>query len=357
MRRRTTFLGRTLDPWIEQAVRFGAPFLPRDPIRRALAGERREAQRRTTRELSAAAAALGEGVVARDPEAIARFDALASLAVSAMRAARTDRGRPDRAALLAALERPLHRDAPERIDDPAFPEAERAEGMETLHRLTFYSGGYDAFLDAVRPLLDRAATRMEAAGPPAGTSAPRGRRPVRVHDLAAGHGGFAVLLKQRLGDRVAVEASDLAPSSLALGRERARAAEVAVDFHVADALSLDAIRARGVDVLTCTQALHHFPPGRVARMMGEAARAATTGFVFVDGERSWLSLAVMAPLALLYGRSPAFVHDALVSIRRLYYEEELGLLAALAPGMPPGRIETAALRPAHAYVRFTRAPA
>jgi hypothetical protein len=39
----------------------------------------------------------------------------------------------------------------------------------------------------------------------------------------------------------------------------------------------------------------------------------------------------------------------------MFYEEELGLLAALAPDLPAGaHIETGAFLPAHAFVRITR---
>jgi len=42
----------------------------------------------------------------------------------------------------------------------------------------------------------------------------------------------------------------------------------------------------------------------------------------------------------------------------MFYEEELALFAALAPGLPPGaRVETGAMLPAHAWLRVTRADA
>jgi hypothetical protein len=49
------------------------------------------------------------------------------------------------------------------------------------------------------------------------------------------------------------------------------------------------------------------------------------------------------------------VHDGIVSLRRMFYEEELALLARLAPGLPSCRVETGTVLPAHAFVRITRA--
>jgi hypothetical protein len=84
-------------------------------------------------------------------------------------------------------------------------------------------------------------------------------------------------------------------------------------------------------------------------------RAAKTGACLIDGERSFLMCGLVAIATSLYGRSYVLFHDGVVSLRRMYYEEELGLLAALAPGLPPAaRIETGAFLPAHAFVRVTR---
>ena len=46
---------------------------------------------------------------------------------------------------------------------------------------------------------------------------------------------------------------------------------------------------RPTDVIVCTQSLHHFGPGMVARMLGEAARSARAAVVFIDGERGQAS--------------------------------------------------------------------
>jgi 2-polyprenyl-3-methyl-5-hydroxy-6-metoxy-1,4-benzoquinol methylase len=311
-------------------------------MRAWLAPHRRRAMHRALERYAPEAMKLADAVVAHDPAAIARYDALLAEAVTTMRedAARGGAGAPLEA-LLLRLERSLYRDRPELMDDAAFPEDLRTDILERLDRFNASTGIYDTVLGVLDPLITAAERR--------------GRAPVRVHDVAAGHGGFALHAAERLGARVAAEASDIRAEYLSLGRTQATARGVSVAFSVQDALALADLGASGVEVITCTQALHHFPPGMIARMLGEAARAARTGICFVDGERSWTVWALLAVMGTVYGRSWAFFHDSVVSARRMLYEEELSLIAALAPGLPKGRLETGSATPAHIWVRFARA--
>ena len=337
------FLRDRVDPTLERFVRFALGFELRDPIRWSLAAHRRDAMRRTAAEFVLRAQGAAEAVAARNPEAIARYDALVAAAVDHMRALRPTGTNP-LTSLYDALDRRLYRNDPELLDDPSFPAEARAKGLDGLHRLNELLGSYEAFLLALTPLVELAEQR--------------GRRPVRIHDLAAGHAGFAVFLAQRLGSRVVMEASDIKDEYLDLGRARARALDADVGFFCEDALAIDGPLRRGVDILICTQSVHHFPPGMVARMIGEAARAATTGVLIADAERSWLFYGLVGLVSALHGRSWVLTHDGMVSLRRMFYEEELGLLAALAPSLPPGaRLETGTFLPAHAFVRITRAEA
>jgi SAM-dependent methyltransferase len=309
-----------------------------DPVRWRLAPHRREAMHQVLAAYQTRAAELGPDVAAGRTNAIERYDALVAQALDEMRAMRPPKtGGLDTTALLDAIDRPLLRNVPEVMDDPSFPQDVRAEALDVLDRLNEAAGSYQAFLGLLMPLVE------------AGERA--GRRPVRVHDVAAGHGGFAIYLGRLLGERVALEASDVAAEYLALGEARAAALGIPVGFRVVDALAPKALR--GADVVTCTQSLHHFTPGMVARLIGEAAREARVGALLVDGERSWLTWGVLTPVAALYGRTYAFVHDAAVSVRRMFYEEELGLLAGLAPMVPgTARVETGTASPAHTFVRI-----
>jgi 2-polyprenyl-3-methyl-5-hydroxy-6-metoxy-1,4-benzoquinol methylase len=336
-------LRRRVDPALEAVMRTVSRRDVRGPLRAMFAPHRGRAMQRALARHAPEIAPLAAAVVRREEEAVRKYDAIIAEAVAAMRAERPgSHGGDVRARIegvLGVIEGSLYRDEPELMDDPSFPEDERTASLDVLDRFNRCTGIYETVANTIEPLLEAAERE--------------GRTPV-VHDVAAGHGGLALYLAERLGRRVVLEASDVRDEYLALGRARAAERGLAVSFHVEDALALSGLAERGVDVVLCTQALHHFPPGMIARMMGEAARAARIGVCFVDGERSWSSLGLVALVGALYGRTYAFFHDATTSIRRMFYEEELALLAALAPGLPRVRIETATAPPSHVYVRMVR---
>ena len=96
--------------------------------------------------------------------------------------------------------------------------------LKAVHRATWESGDYTSVADKfVIPL---GTTALNAADPAPGTE---------VLDVAAGSGNPAIAVAQT-GARVT--ALDLAPSLLAIGRDRARAAGVEIDFVEGDAEAL-----------------------------------------------------------------------------------------------------------------------
>jgi 2-polyprenyl-3-methyl-5-hydroxy-6-metoxy-1,4-benzoquinol methylase len=329
-------LRHRVDPLLEAVMRRVSRRDVRGPMRAWLAAHHEQAKTRALERFSPEVARLEAGVLAGDDDAVARYDALVAEALRVMRKARPG-ARSE--ALLAAIDARLYRDEPELMDDPSFPEEERKQTLDLLDRFNTNNGLYASVAETLAPLVERAAKR--------------GGRPI-VHDVAAGHGGLALFLAERMGGAAAIEASDLRDEYLELGRARAKERGLSVAFSVEDALVLAGPSQRGVDVVTCTQALHHFPPGMIARMIGAASRAARVGICFVDGERSVTTLALVALAGALYGRTYAFFHDSVTSVRRMFYEEELALCAALAPGMPRARVETGMAPPSHCFVRVTR---
>lgn len=315
----------------------------KDPVLMGLEPHRKRAMEAVAERFQERAEALHAGVLSRDPEACARFDALMAEAILSMRAERplSMEGRLSALGFLDAADRFLYRDEPEWLDDPNFPEDKRTRLLDRLDAVNQALGIYDSFLRALRPLVD-------------GAWAKRGQA-VRIHDLASGHAGFALRIKREFGERVRMEASDIKPEYLEIGRRRAAALGLDVSFFVEDALSMDGVCERGVDIVTCTQSIHHFPPGMVARMMGEAHRAAEHAVLFIDGQRSLLALSLFVPAGLFLGRNLPLVRDGIVSLRRMYYKEELALLAALSPGIAGrARVVTERIVPAHGYVLLTR---
>jgi len=331
-------LRRRFDPALEAVMRSVSRRDIRGPLHDALAPARRSALQKAAERYAPEVAKLEAPVARRDPEAVRQYETIVEEAVASMRA---DRSATGVLRLFESFDARLYRDKPELMDDPNFPEAERTASLDRLDRFNRCTGLYETVALAIEPLL---------------VAAERAHRKPVVHDIAAGHGGLALYLAERFGDRVFVEASDLRDEYLELGRTRAKERGLSVSFHVEDALDLSALGERGVDVVLCTQALHHFPPGMIARLLSEAARAAKVGVVFIDGERSWFTLGLMALTGALYGRTYTFFHDSTTSIRRMYYEEELALIARLSPCLPEASIETKAVPPSHVFVRVTRQP-
>ena len=259
---------------------------------------------------------LVAGVLAQQPGAIAAYDQLVAAAVDDLRRVTTTGWR----GLVHRFDHWFYRDIPEMEDDPAFPMAQRQAIIHTIHRFNHHAGSYDRFIRCLEPLI--LAAEAEHGGP------------VRMVDLAAGAGGLACALKERFGERVEVTATDVSPDFLAWGRQMAQERRLNVDFSVQDATDLRNLEDRQFDVVICTQALHHFPAGMAARMLGQASRVARSAVCFIDGEREPIYAALLGAVMGAYGRTWPVVYDTVASVRRMYTREELDLLATLIPGMP-----------------------
>ena len=221
------------------------------------------------------------------------------------------------------------------LDDPGFDRARRLRLIGNLDAINTAVGNYEAFL-----------RQMES----------RFEGPMRILDLAAGHGGFALevaRMARARGLSIEITASDLLPEYLALGEAIAERERLAITFMQQDALDLSNIESGAFDLIVSTQSIHHFPIGMTARMFREAARIAGRGVVFIDACRSFTFAAVIPTLALLCYADAALAHDGFVSIRRSYCPEELGLVARLGPERDG--VEVDWMAPAHCVLRWSPA--
>ena len=227
-------------------------------------------------------------------------------------------------------------DTDEIMDDATIDLGIRKDVLASLDALNGLIGSYERFFETLVPL----------AQPNSVT---------RVLDLAAGHGGFvraAASIARRLGLRFEFTASDLKSEYLELGRELAERDRLPVEFEMQDALDLSNVCEGAYDIITCTQSLHHFPPGLITLMFRAATRAATRGVVFIDTCRSPLSGAGLAAYGTVQTRNSAWVHDAWVSLRKSFVPEELELLARI--GCPSDHLESTWIQPGHCLLRWQR---
>jgi SAM-dependent methyltransferase len=314
----------------------GAP----DPLRALLAPARRGALREVLARFQPRAAELSAALERAEPAARRAFASLADTALLEMRrqvaksAARSGGARNWAASVDAWWRRT---DASENMDDPELDEQVRIRIVSHLDAMNELLGSYRLFFDRVRPLLRESGT-------------------TRMLDLAAGHGGFALATaRSAREERIQLEivASDIRGEYLALGEHRSRSERLGVRFVTQDALDLSNIAPGDYDILTSTQALHHFSPGQIALMFAEAARIAARGVLFIDGARSALTGAATWAVGVFGYRDRAFAHDSLVSFRRFFVPEELELLARLGPGCD--RARGSAVAPGHCLLELARA--
>lgn len=89
-------------------------------------------------------------------------------------------------------------------------------------------------------------------------------------------------------------------------------------------------------------------------MVSESSRVATTAFVAVDGYRSLPMLAFVVGTALL-SFSPAAIHDAIITARKFYSEDELACIGRL--GAPRADVTIGRVWPLNTTMvaRFDRA--
>lgn len=105
---------------------------------------------------------------------------------------------------------------------------------------------------------------------------------------------------------------------------------------VGDALALPFSDA-SIDVVTCSQLLHHFADVEATQLLRECMRIARVAVIVGDLRRSWLAVAGLWTSSFLLGFHPVSRHDGVVSILRGYTPRELD---ALVRGAAPGTVTT-----------------
>jgi len=150
------------------------------------------------------------------------------------------------------------------------------------------------------------------------------RVPLTLLDVAAGDGTIATALVRRAA-RIGVALRPL------ISDVQRNVVQIAAQHHAArPVLAADALHlpfaSASVDIVHCSQAVHHFAPAEAANLVRECARVARYGLVVVDLRRSWLGYwgarkLALGPLTAL-GR-----HDGPLSVLRAYTPTEARELA------------------------------
>lgn len=92
---------------------------------------------------------------------------------------------------------------------------------------------------------------------------------------------------------------------------------------------------RSVDIVMCSQTLHHFDDASAACVLRELDRVARVRVIISDLRRSWLAAAGLWLASFPLGFHPVSRHDGVVSIMRGYTGDELRRLVSTAVGRTP----------------------
>lgn len=102
----------------------------------------------------------------------------------------------------------------------------------------------------------------------------------------------------------------------------------------ADALALPFADA-SVDIVTCSQVLHHFDETCAPRVLRELDRVARGRAIVADLRRSWLAVAGIWAASFPLGFHPVSRHDGMVSVLRGFTAAELARLVQDSTGSAP----------------------
>lgn len=207
---------------------------------------------------------------------------------------------------------PRRRRGVEFLDEPGVADADRLASMRDVERSNRLFGGTSAVAAAfarVLPALPRDATLL---------------------DVGCGLGDVALALRDRAtraGVALTCVGTDI--SALLL---RAASDRIAARVN-ANAMRLP-FRDGSVDVVVCSQLLHHFEHDDAVRLVAELDRVAHRAVIVADLRRSWLAVAGFWMSALALRWHAITRHDGATSVLRGFTASELGELVHAATARP-----------------------
>lgn len=212
---------------------------------------------------------------------------------------------------------------PELMDDPGLDPGEHRQALAALRRV--------AGVSRTGPRVWTAVLRVAAL---------RGRRPLRILDLACGGGDVVVELARRgaaAGLDLEVHGCDVSETALERARECAHGTGVQARFFRLDALA-DPIPG-GYDLVATSLFLHHLDRATAVGFLSRLAAAAGSGIV-QDLRRTRTGYVLAWAGLRLLSRSRVAWADGPRSVRAGFRRHELVAMAGEA-GIPGARVATA----------------
>lgn len=210
---------------------------------------------------------------------------------------------------------PARRRGVEMLDDPAVDPALAERSLRDVALANRLFGGRHAILREVRTVLH---------GVSPGTA-------VQLLDVGTGLGDIPRAAMQMAQTR----AIPLRTVGLELTPRLASVAGRTCSYAVAADATRLPFADRSVDIVTCSQVLHHFEAAEAMQLLQECVRVASRAVIIGDLRRSWLAVAGLWTSSFALGFHPVSRHDGVVSILRGFTKQDLQQLFVEATGHVP----------------------
>ena len=202
------------------------------------------------------------------------------------------------------------------LDDPSCDDVLAGRSLQDVALANRLFGGTNAVLAELLPVL---------------SAARRTNGTLSLLDVGTGAGDIPQRARQeanRMGVRLTTVGIELSASLAAASRPRSGEA------IVADAHTLP-LPDRSVDVVTCSQLLHHFDAASTASVLRELHRVARVRVIVADLRRAWLAAGGLWMASFALGFHPTSRHDGVVSVLRGFRTHELSDAVHAATGRRP----------------------
>jgi SAM-dependent methyltransferase len=212
---------------------------------------------------------------------------------------------------------PARRRGVEFLDDPSLDAAIATRSLRDVARANLLFGGRRAVLAELSRHFGAARARGQGALSLLDVGTGLGDIP-RAARCAATQHGLAL-------DTIGLEVTPALAAASRVGAQRAVAGDArALPFPDGS-----------VDLVTCSQLLHHLDGDDAVALLRELTRVARLGVIVSDLRRSWLAVGLLWAVSFPLGFHPVSRHDGMVSILRGFTAPELSGLVEDAVGITP----------------------
>ncbi|MFL5561352.1 MAG: methyltransferase domain-containing protein [Gemmatimonadaceae bacterium] len=213
---------------------------------------------------------------------------------------------------------PTRRRGVEKLEVPGVPGAVVRRSLADVARANALFGGTRAVLSELRPLL---AARARSSGD----------RTLTLLDVGTGIGDIALAAQREAVRRGVGLATIGADSSIPLLGSASQRLDMTL---AANALELP-FADWSVDIVVCSQLLHHFTEREIASVLRELHRVARVRVIISDLRRSWMAAAGIWLASFPLHFHPISRHDGVLSVLRGFTAPELGAHIVRATGVSP----------------------